>query len=314
MLPATPAAFFIRPTRYVEDFKARGVDPLQILENHQHRVGPRERLLVEPVNASNVFCPTLLRRLFELRIATIVRQRQHLGNERGVLWRSKALGPVAHRACRDFVFGVVAMRKSCRTFHLTDDRKERAVGVLRRTEIAQARVRGVCASPSTKRCYRDFPIPASPERSTTWPSPLFALSQRRSSSSSSSSRPTSSVRPVAWKASKRLSTEEARSAAQALTGPAMPLRFCAPRSSSSKRFPTSFLSAFGNHDPVGPGNALQACCEVWCLANDGLLPRNPLIEQVPNNNQPGSDTDARLQGGAGLDVYLRRRPFPALHE
>jgi RecA-family ATPase len=35
-----------------------------------------------------------------------------------------------------------------------------------------------------------LPIPASPESNTTWPSPLFALDQRRSSSSVSSSRPT----------------------------------------------------------------------------------------------------------------------------
>jgi hypothetical protein len=41
----------------------------------------------------------------------------------------------------------------------------------------------------------DLPIPASPDSSTTWPSPVLALAQRRNSSSSSSSRPTSAVRP-----------------------------------------------------------------------------------------------------------------------
>ena len=41
----------------------------------------------------------------------------------------------------------------------------------------------------------DLPIPASPDSSTTWPSPVLALAQRRRSSSSSSSRPTSAVRP-----------------------------------------------------------------------------------------------------------------------
>jgi NAD(P)-dependent dehydrogenase (short-subunit alcohol dehydrogenase family) len=41
---------------------------------------------------------------------------------------------------------------------------------------------------------------------------------------SSSSRPTSSVRPLAWRASKRLSTDAGRSAAQALTVPEIPLR------------------------------------------------------------------------------------------
>jgi hypothetical protein len=83
-------------------------------------------------------------------------------------------------------------------------------------------------------------MPGSPDNSTTWPSPLFALDQRRRSSSSSSSRPTSSVRPLAWRASKRLSTEDGRNTVQACTVAAMPLSSCAPRSRSSNRLPTSF--------------------------------------------------------------------------
>ena len=83
----------------------------------------------------------------------------------------------------------------------------------------------------------DLPIPSSPERRTTWPSPVFAFDQRRSSSSSSSSRPTSSVNPLACRASKRLSTEAGRNAAHARTGLLMPFRSCAPRSCRSKRLP-----------------------------------------------------------------------------
>jgi hypothetical protein len=56
----------------------------------------------------------------------------------------------------------------------------------------------------------------------------------------SSSRPTRSVRPVACRASKRLSTEDGRNAAQARRGPAIPLRSLAPRSSGSNRLPRSF--------------------------------------------------------------------------
>ena len=59
---------------------------------------------------------------------------------------------------------------------------------------------------------RDLPIPASPESSTTCPSLVFALDQRRSSNSSSSSRPTRAVKPIPCSASKRLSNELARSA------------------------------------------------------------------------------------------------------
>jgi Adenylate and Guanylate cyclase catalytic domain len=87
---------------------------------------------------------------------------------------------------------------------------------------------------------RDLPIPASPESNTTCPSPIFTLDQRRSSKSSSSSRPMSCVRPLACRASKRPSSELGRSAAHARTGPAMPLRSCAPRFSRSNRWPRSF--------------------------------------------------------------------------
>jgi hypothetical protein len=70
-----------------------------------------------------------------------------------------------------------------------------------------------------------------------------------------SSRPTSSVSPLACTASKRLSTEAGRKAAQALTGAPTPLRSCAPRSCKSKRLPSCFrvLSAmttvFGSATP-----------------------------------------------------------------
>ena len=90
---------------------------------------------------------------------------------------------------------------------------------------------------------RDLPIPASPDSSTTWPSPVLALAQRRKSSSSSSSRPTSAVRPPACIASKRLSTELARSTAKVRTGPAIPLSSFGPRSRSSKRLPSSLRVA-----------------------------------------------------------------------
>ena len=89
----------------------------------------------------------------------------------------------------------VVVHKPGGAFHLADDRIKGAVSVLGGAEIAQAacaaRRRGCSSSAAVS---RDLPMPASPERSTTWPSPVFAFDQRRSSSSSSSSRPTSSVR------------------------------------------------------------------------------------------------------------------------
>ena len=102
---------------------------------------------------------------------------------------------------------------------------------------------------------RDLPMPGSPESNTTWPSPAFAVDHRRRSSSSSSSRPTSSVTPLACRASKRLSTEAGRNATHTLTGPEIPLRSRAPRSSSWNRLPNSFrvlsamTTAFGSAMP-----------------------------------------------------------------
>ena len=61
--------------------------------------------------------------------------------------------------------------------------------------------------------------------------------------------------PLAWRASKRLSTEAGRSAAQARIGTAMPLRSFASRSSSSNRLPRSFrvfsamTTVFGSATP-----------------------------------------------------------------
>jgi hypothetical protein len=99
---------------------------------------------------------------------------------------------------------------------------------------------------------RDLPMPASPDNSTAWPSPLFAFDQRRSKISSSSSRPTSSVNPLACRASKRLSTEAGRKTLHARTCPPKPFRSCVPKSWRSNRLPRSLrvlsaiTTAFGS--------------------------------------------------------------------
>jgi hypothetical protein len=152
---------------------------------------------------------------------------------------------------------------------------------------------------------RDLPMPASPESSTTWPSLFFALDQRRSSNSDSSSRPTRAVRPVACSASKRLSTEIARSAAQARAGPAMPLRSLSPRSSSSKRLPRSFrvpsamTTLFGSAIPCRrPGQGLLG-------ASLGKHAIAGAVRRQSERDQPlfsGQSTTHRGTGNA---------PFPA---
>jgi hypothetical protein len=60
---------------------------------------------------------------------------------------------------------------------------ECAIRVLRGTEVAQARMWFGGEALEECRASLDLPMPASPERSTAWPSPLLALDQRRSSGS-----------------------------------------------------------------------------------------------------------------------------------
>jgi hypothetical protein len=89
-------------------------------------------------SASNVLC----RRCcggFEHGIASIARQRQHLGNERGVLRECFSLIEQSVELVEFRLRGVVA-RQSGSTFHLADDRIKRTISVLRGAKIAHRRV------------------------------------------------------------------------------------------------------------------------------------------------------------------------------
>src|ERR1700688_2387855 len=143
---------------------------------------------------------------------------------------------------------------------------------------------------------RDLPIPASPESSTTWPSPLFAFDQRRSSSSSSSSRPTRAVRPVACSASKRPSAELARSAAKARTGPVMPFEVSCPQVLKLEQIAKELAGVFSNHHAIRVCNALQTRRKVGRLAYNGLLLRSARADQIADDHQSRRDTDTSLEG------------------
>ena len=65
-------------------FEARGVDPMRILEDHQHRIVTRQGLDLRNERFER-FLPPLLRCQFERRITSIVRQRQHLGKQCRIL-------------------------------------------------------------------------------------------------------------------------------------------------------------------------------------------------------------------------------------
>ena len=113
-------------------------------------------------------------------------------------------------------------------------------------------------------------------------------------------RPTRAVRPLACSASKRPSAELARSAAQARTGPAMPLRSLGPRSSKLEEIAEEFSCALGDNDRVWLGNALEPRREVRRLADDAALLGFTRADQVADHDQTGRDADTGLQGSVIL--------------
>src|SRR5262249_9502081 len=73
-----------------ERFQARWVGPMHILEDHQHRLLPRQRLYLSG-ECLHRFLPALLRCQFEGGIPAIVWQRKHLSKERCVRDRARSL-------------------------------------------------------------------------------------------------------------------------------------------------------------------------------------------------------------------------------
>ena len=86
--------------------------------------------------------------------------------------------------------------------------------------------------------------------------------------------------PLAWSASNRPSAELARSAAQARTGPAMPLRSFVSEVLKLEQIAEELARAFGNDNAVRLGNPLQARRKVRRFAHDGLLLRRARSDQI----------------------------------
>ena len=120
--------------------------------------------------------------------------------------------------------------------------------------------------------------------------------QRRRSNSHSSSRPTRAVKPLAWSASKRLSTGLSRSAAQARTGVATPLRSFEPEIPKFEEIAEEPSRPVGNDDPIRLRYPLQPRREVRRLADDAALLRLARADEIADHDQTGRDPDAHLQG------------------
>jgi hypothetical protein len=114
------------------------------------------------------------------------------------------------------------------------------------------------------------------------------------------------VTPLACSASKRPSTELARSAAKARVEPAMPLSSCAPRSSSFKQIAEQPSRALADDHHVRLSDALQARRKVRRLADDRLLLCSTRADQITDHDQPDRDADPGSQRGARLEAGYRR--------
>jgi hypothetical protein len=63
---------------------------MHVLENHQHRIDPRQRYKLRHESFHRLLA-ALLWRHFDHWVAAVIRQRQHFGKECGVLKRRKTL-------------------------------------------------------------------------------------------------------------------------------------------------------------------------------------------------------------------------------
>ena len=110
-----------------------------VLEDHQDRRFARDRLdLVDQRLHRSL--PARLRRELEDGVAAVSRQGQHVGEKRGIL-----AGRAGHRQQSvelvELGLRVVLAREPGRPRHVSDDRIERAVCMLRRTEVSHTRMR-----------------------------------------------------------------------------------------------------------------------------------------------------------------------------
>ena len=117
----------IRSTARPNSFQARRIDPMRVLEDHQHRTFACKRLDLRRERFQR-FLPTLLRCQFERGITSIIRQRQHFGKERGVLMWRLNFAPAPHRACRASL-AVSSCANPSGTLHLANDRIRDALSV-----------------------------------------------------------------------------------------------------------------------------------------------------------------------------------------
>ena len=111
---------------------------LRVLDDHEHRAGARQGFQLY-AECCKRFLPALFRNRLQSGVASVVRKRQHLGQQPRVLPGRRGLRQQRIELV-ELCLRCVAVRKSGGTFELPDDRIKSAVCVLWRAEITQPRV------------------------------------------------------------------------------------------------------------------------------------------------------------------------------
>ena len=119
-----------------EQLQRGRVDPMGILEHHQHRLARREALELPPKRRQRCLL-ALLRAQFRQGVALARRQRQKVGQNRDRMHRINAGLHEQGFELGKLFGGRVAAFEAGGSFELTDERKQRTVGVMRRAVVAQ---------------------------------------------------------------------------------------------------------------------------------------------------------------------------------
>ena len=247
----------------------------------------------------------LLRGLLQRGIASVVRERQHLGKECRVLAWRKTLRQQGIELVELCLRGVV-VRQSGGPFHLADDRIKRAVGVLRRAEITQAGVRlagEVFQQRGREPRFADAGLAGEQHHlAFAGLGPRPAPQQQFEFFFS-----TDQLRQAARV--ERLEAALYRTRPQRCPGPHRSgdaLEVLGPEVLQLEQITEKFSCAFGDDHAVRLGDPLQTRRQVRRLADDAALLRLSSSDQVADDNEPRGNADAGLQGSIRLEVGYRR--------
>ena len=279
---------------------------MQVLEQHQHRAPPSEPGELPEQRLERA---RLERRWGQLGCAVLpLRGDPEQRSEQGHDPRRLVHRAAEHRLqLRQLGRSWVLALQTGRALQVVDDREERGRGVVGRA--GEAEHRG-----SVRRC----PLDQRPGEARL-PDPGLARDQHRPAAPLARRLPSAEqpaeLPPAADQRRQMVAFERVE--------PALDARLAAHRvdqdgSREALQLPRAEIiqgeetadqapGVFGDHDLAGAGEGLQARREVRRLADDRLLPRAALADQVAHDDEAGRDADPGREGVAGRRPELRHR-------